>query len=176
MSIDLQRALSLLDSELSKKKVNCQITICGGAALILMGVVSRETIDIDIVSKEIPIEILEAAKIVAKKLNYPLGWLNNKVSPIVERLPADWQDHLIVVYTGKAITITSISRQDLINSKLHAAIERRTVDYADLIGLKPIVSELEIASQYALNQASNENYELWVSGYIRQLKADLGLL
>jgi hypothetical protein len=137
---------------------------------------SRETVDIDVVSKQIPDAVLKIAKVIAKKLNYPEDWLNNKVHPIIERLPEEWEDHLIVVYSGKAVTIRTLSRQDLISAKLHAAIERRAADYADLIDLKPTLAEIDLADAYCLRQGTNETYANLVRGYARQLKKDLGLI
>ena len=145
MPIDIPKALSLLDKELSKKNFKADLTICGGAALILMGIVSRETVDVDVVAKEIPIWVLTAAKVVAKKLKCREDWLNNKVNPLIERLPSDWEEHLITLFTGAAITVRAISRQDLISAKLHAAVERRAADYSDLLELKPTAAEIETA-------------------------------
>jgi len=175
MAVDIQKALKLLDEELTKKNFKTELTICGGAALILMGIISRDTVDVDVVATQIPEAVLAAAKVVAKKLKYPEDWLNNKVNPIIERLPKDWQDHLVTLFTGKAVTIKSISRQDLVSAKLHAAVDRRARDYSDLVDLKPTAPEIALATQYCLKQAPNDNYEVWVNGFVRMLKKDLGI-
>ncbi len=174
-SVDIKKALSLLDKELVMKKFNVELIICGGAALILMGIVSRETVDVDVITKLIPDAVLEAAKVVAKKLKYPEDWLNNKASPILDRLPVNWEDHLITVFTGKAVTIKSISRQDLISAKLHAAVDRKAADYDDILDLNPTVLELDRARDYCLRLAQHETYEIWVNGYVKLLKKDLGI-
>ncbi|HLE01566.1 MAG TPA: DUF6036 family nucleotidyltransferase [Bdellovibrionota bacterium] len=173
--VDIPKALSLLDQELAKKKVQAELTICGGAALILMGVVSRGTSDVDVVAKKIPDAVLAAAKVVAKKLKCREDWLNNRVNPIIERLPVNWEDHLVTLFTGKAVTVKSISRQDLICAKLHAAVDRKGLDFSDVIDLKPTAAEIEVARQYCLKQAQTETYEVWVNGYVNLLKKDLGV-
>lgn len=173
--VDIPKALSLLDKELTNKKVKAELIICGGAALILMGIVSRETIDVDVIAKTIPDVVLDAAIIVAKKLKYREDWLNNRVNPIIERLPKDWEKHLVTLFTGKSVTIKSISRQDLISAKLHAAVDRKAADYSDLIDLKPTAAEIDVARLYCLKQNKNETFEVWVSGYVKLLKKDLGI-
>lgn len=173
--VDIPKALSLLDQELAKMNLKAELTICGGAALIMMGVVSRETVDVDVIADQIPDAVLTAAKLVAKKLKCREDWLNNRVSPLIQRLPVDWERHLITLFTGRAVTVRSISRQDLINGKLHAAIDRKASDYSDLIELKPTVAEIEIARRYCLWQAKSDTYEVWVNGYVDLLKKDLGV-
>ncbi len=173
--IDIHNALSLLDAELLRKKIKTELTICGGAALVLMGTISRATADVDVVAKVIPEAVLAAAKVVAKKLKCPETWLNNQVKPIMDRLPRDWEDHLVTVFTGHPITVRSISRQDIISAKLHAAIDRRAADFDDLIDLRPSAAEVENATAYCLKQATTETYEVWISGYVKLLKKELGL-
>jgi hypothetical protein len=174
--IDIHKALTLLDQELKKAKIKTELTICGGAALILMGTTLRGTTDVDVLAKKIPEAVLAAAKVVAKKLKSPETWLNNQVNSLIERLPKDWEDHLVTVYTGQAITVRSISRQDMINAKLHAAIDRRAADFDDLIHLKPSSVEIENARVYCLKQTPTETYEVWVNGYVKLLKKELNLI
>ena len=166
MPIDIPKALSLLDKELSKKNFKADLTICGGAALILMGIVSRETVDVDVVAKEIPIWVLTAAKVVAKKLKCREDWLNNKVNPLIERLPSDWEEHLITLFTGAAITVRSISRQDLISVNFTPQLKggRQIIQMVDL---KPTSVEIETAKHYCLKQSKNETYEVWVNRYVK---------
>jgi len=71
----------------------------------------------------------------------------------------------------------SISRQDLISSKLHAAVDRQAQDMDDLIFLKPDLEEIEIAAKYALKQGlaqGIETYEVFLDHYVKALKKDLG--
>lgn len=68
-----------------------------------------------------------------------------------------------------------LNRQDLISSKLHAAIDRKGEDYDDLLFLKPSVDEIEVAREYVLKQKSDlETSEVFINAWIRELKNDLG--
>ncbi|MCM0606006.1 MAG: hypothetical protein KA715_07935 [Xanthomonadaceae bacterium] len=109
-----------------------------------------------------------------KKIRINESWLNNKVSPLGKRLGKNWKSKCNIIFKGNAVTLKSISRQDLINSKLHAAVDRRSKDYNDILWLKPTLSELEFAKKYTLKQSEAETFEVWVNGYISEIKKDLG--
>ncbi len=183
MGIEVKKAIQELDRALQQEKCAMEIFICGGAALALLGISSRETGDVDLIAKVLEPALVRAANRVAKKLDYPETWLNNKVNPIIERLPLNWQRTATLVFHGKCLTVYSLSRQNLINSKLHACVERRSSDYLDLIALAPRLSELEKARAYCHKQhsanrtkgESNATYRIWVNGFINLLKKELGL-
>ncbi|MBF0106054.1 MAG: hypothetical protein HQM16_12090 [Deltaproteobacteria bacterium] len=183
MSIHVKKAIQELDRALQVEKCTIEIYICGGAALTLLGLTSRETGDVDMIAKVIEPALERAIKRVAKKLGYVDGWLNNKVHPIIERLPYNWQKTSTKVYEGKSLTVFSLGRQNLINLKLHACVERRTSDYMDLVALAPTLPELKKARQYCLQQKtinkskgeSKDTYLIWVNGFINMLKKELEL-
>lgn len=58
----MKLAISLFDKFLSDRKLEFRAIIIGGAALNLMGVISRETRDVDFLDPEIPAEIKKAQK------------------------------------------------------------------------------------------------------------------
>lgn len=84
-----------------------------------------------------------------------------------------WKSKCQILFQGSAITLKTISRQDLISSKLHAAVDRQAVDYTDIIWLKPNKQELEVAKAYALKQGEIENYEVFVNHYVQELMNEL---
>ncbi len=183
MAIQIKRAIKALDKGLQKENFSINLYICGSAALVLLGISIRKTGDIDLIAKTIEPALDRAIKRVAKKLNYPENWLNNRVSPIIDRLPSNWEKTSLEVYKGKNLTVYTLSRQNLINSKLHACVERRSLDYVDLLSLSPTKSEIEKAKRYCLKQKSSElttkdkkdSYKTWVNGFINILIMDLGL-
>ncbi len=102
-------------------------------------------------------------------------WLNNKVSTLSQRLGKGWKKKTVILFEGKAITLMGLNRQDLISSKLHAAIDRKGEDYEDLLFLKPNIAEIEIARKYVLKQKSDvETYEIFINAWVKELKNDLG--
>jgi hypothetical protein len=174
-SIDVILAISELDSALEQSANHYVLYTCGGASLIYLGYDDRRTGDVDIINEDLSDELKQASFEVAKKLQIGQDWLNNQVHPLGKRLGKDWKLKCQCVYQGKAITLKSISRQDLINSKFHATIERTGKDYTDILWLKPTLEELETARNYALKLGATENYPIFVTGYFNEIKKDLGL-
>ena len=176
MEIDVKKSILALDTELAKltKEIYTLYT-CGGASLIFLGYDSRRTSDVDIICEQLDDVLVEASKIVSKKLNIPIEWINNKVTPLGDRLGIRWKSKCIILYKGKNLILKSISRQDLISSKLHAAIDRTRKDFDDLLWLKPSLTEIENAKKYVLKQSKIETYEIFVNAYVKELKNALGL-
>jgi hypothetical protein len=172
--IDVLKAIQELDVILHQMGRSYELFTCGGAALIYLGYESRRTGDIDIIEDVLDEKLKTAVAHVAIKLRISDTWLNNTVSPLGKRLGKNWKSKCTVIFKGNAITLKCISRQDLINSKLHATVDRRSKDYHDILWLKPTPTELELAKKYTLKQNETENYVIWVNGYVSELKKDLG--
>lgn len=172
--IDVLEAIKELDSVLNEIGCSYELFTCGGAALIYLGYETRRTGDIDIIEDNIDETLKNASIKVAKKLRINEGWLNNKVSPLGKRLGKNWKSKCTVVFKGKSILLKCISRQDLINSKLHATVDRQSADYNDILWLKPTLKELEVAKAYTIKQNNSETYKVFVNGYISEIKKDLG--
>lgn len=121
--------------------------ICiGGAALSLLGVISRETRDCDVLAPEIPADIKlmsEAFAAEVSKGGTPLqrDWLNNGPASLVRDLPSDWQTRTVLVFQGRALTLFTLGRADLLKSKLFALCDR-AVDRPDCLALNPRKEEL----------------------------------
>ena len=159
-----------------KRGLTFVLYTCGGAQLILLGHTTRRTEDVDLIHEQIDQELLEASKVVAQKLGIQDDWLNNKVSGLAQRLGRGWKKKTIILFEGNAITLMGLNRQDLISSKLHAAIDRKGEDYQDLIFLKPSLEEIEMARKYVVKQKTDiETSEVFINAWIRELKNDLGL-
>ncbi|MGK5082429.1 DUF6036 family nucleotidyltransferase [Bdellovibrionota bacterium FG-1] len=172
-AIEVKKAIKELDRALEQEECSIEIYICGGAALTLLGLGNRKTGDIDMIAKVIDPALDRAIKRVAKKLGYPVGWLNNKVNPIIDRLPSNWKTTVTKVFEGRNLTVYSLGRQNLINSKLHACVERRAFDYQDLLILKPDAVELAAGRRYCLKQ-KNAN-PIWIEAFTNMLKKELKL-
>jgi hypothetical protein len=171
--INVLRAIQELDSALKPTGETYTLYICGGAALIFLGFDGRRTGDVDIIEEKIDEPLQDAAVQVAEKLKISETWLNNKVASLGQRLEKNWKSKCTTLFTGKAITLKSISRQDLINSKLHATVDRHSQDYKDLLWLRPTQKELILARAYTVKQNPAETYSVFVDAYISELKKDL---
>lgn len=131
--------------------------------------------DIDVILEKFDKPLENAVAEVAKQLKISTTWLNNQVTPLGTRLGKGWKSKCQTLFQGGAVTLKAISRQDLISSKLHAAVDRQAVDYTDIIWLKPTKQELEIAKKYTLKQGKVETYEVFVKHYVLELMNELGI-
>jgi hypothetical protein len=171
--MDPKSVFQLLDQEMEQAKIERSLIICGGAALITLGWIRRETRDVDVIIPDLDEELLKAAGVVATKLRLREDWLNNVVSPIKFGLPKGWEDRSVPIFEGKALTIKSLGRQDLIATKLLGACDRGD-DVADLIAAAITSEELKLAKDWVLKQDGSEIWpqivEECVSEIERQIK------
>jgi len=174
--VDTQKAIRELDKVLSASGLTYVLYTCGGTQLIFLGYNTRKTQDVDLIVEEIDDDLKRAAQKVAKKLDLEKDWLNNNFFPLGKRLGRGWKKKTVVLFKGKALTLMGLDRQDLINAKLHAAIDRRGEDYDDLLFLKPNLKELKLAETYVLHLKKDlETAEVFVRQWVKELKHDLGL-
>ena len=82
----LATALTQLDEELTKRKLNIEIVICGAYALHLFGYSrSEHTLDVDSITKLHSTEIKQIIETIGQKLSLGPCWLNDQASTV--RLP-----------------------------------------------------------------------------------------
>lgn len=162
-----------LDAELSRAKQKRELVICGGAALIALGIVSRETRDVDVLIPELDALLEEAAKKIAPSFQLKKGWLNNGPRDLIKDLPKNWQTDCTKVFEGKSLRVLSIGRADLIRSKLYAACDRPE-HLSDLIALKPTQSELAEAETWTLERDASDIWPQIVSECAATLRRKLG--
>jgi hypothetical protein len=139
-----------------------EAVVIGGAALGLLGVVSRQTRDCDILYPMLPKAIQEAAREFAQIRSregdlLADDWLNNGPSSLTDVLPLGWKDRLQVAYKGEALTLHCLGRLDLIRSKLFALCDRGT-DIQDCIALAPTNDELEEIKPWLEEQDANPDW------------------
>jgi|GEM_PF-5342689 len=77
--------------------------ICGGAALIALGIISRSTKDIDLLLPKIDSDTREIAVSVGSKLGLSEGWINNGSDDILNYLEAGWKKRCSIVFEGTAL-------------------------------------------------------------------------
>jgi hypothetical protein len=105
---ETKSTLLAFDQYLAERRLQFHAVVIGGAALNLLGVVSRLTKDCDILHPEIPNEIAEASRGFATKVRTKGGtlqdnWLNNGPSSLSSHLPPRWEERLQTVFAGTAI-------------------------------------------------------------------------
>lgn len=172
-----KETIAAFDFFLNERGLSFDAVVIGGAALGLLGVVSRQTRDCDILHPKLPKKIQDAAKIFAKIRNregdlLADDWLNNGPSSLTDVLPDGWKDRLQVAYKGKAIVLHCLGRIDLLRSKLFALCDRG-IDLQDCVALAPTKEELEEIRPWLEYQDANPDWPAHTRTIIEDLKQRL---
>ena len=137
--------LAALDQYLEMRALRFEGVVIGGAALNLLGVVSRPTKDCDILSPTIPEPIAGAARTFAAEMRHggqllQDDWFNNGPASLAKELPERWEDRLLSAFKGKALHLRTLGRDDLLRTKLFALCDRAL----ELAALLPWVEEQDL--------------------------------
>ncbi|MEN8246149.1 MAG: hypothetical protein ABFS43_14745 [Thermodesulfobacteriota bacterium] len=163
------------------------LVVCGGAALISCGMVSRTTTqDVDIVAMmnmgadfvspdPLPEGLLRIAFQVAEDLDLPEIWLNNGPSRdpgglYQVGLPEGIGDRLTRRDYGKRLTVYYVNRIDQIYFKVFASVDSgpgRHVD--DLMELRPSPNEIEKAALWAMTHDQSAGFRMVLVSMLHQM-------
>lgn len=181
----LDRAFASLAIRLEQNEAAPQeIVVCGGSALILTGLVSRTTKDVDIVALAVsgdlrspdplPSELREAAAEAAEDLGLQTDWLNNGPSRgegglFQMGLPEGLAERLKTQHYGAHLTVHFIDRVDQIHFKLYAAADRGGYHIEDLRALEPTPAEIEAAARWATTHDVSEGFVMILKDLLRSL-------
>ncbi|RJO68775.1 MAG: hypothetical protein C4523_06865 [Myxococcales bacterium] len=173
-----RETIEQFDLFLARQGLSLSAVIIGGAALSLLGIISRETRDCDVLHPQLPDEIIKAQANFAAEMRgrgIPLqdDWLNNNPMPVANLLPEGWLSRTQVAYQGTALTLLSLSRSDILLTKLFAYCDRGT-DLGDCLALKPTAGELKAALPWIAVQDANPDWPRHVEESIRDLGRRLG--
>jgi hypothetical protein len=154
--------IEAFDLFLRDRGLRFDAVVIGGAALSLLGVVSRPTKDIDILVPEIPQEIHIAARAFAVEIRaageiLQDDWLNNGPASLADHLSTGWQERLQDVFDGSALHFRCLGRHDLLCAKLFALCDRG-IDLDDCIALAPTLAELENVLTWLQLQDANPDW------------------
>ena len=166
--------ISRFDAFLAARGLLLDGVVVGGTALGLLGVVSRQTRDCDILYPALSADILEAARAFAAQRRadgdaLADDWLNNGPSSLADVLPEGWQTRTIVVFAGSAVTLRSLGRADLLRSKLFALCDRG-IDLGDCLALQPTRAELRKLSAWLEVRDAHPDWP----AHVRETLVDLG--
>jgi Nucleotidyltransferase of unknown function (DUF6036) len=166
--------LSTFDRYLAERALRFEGIVIGGAALNLLGVVERPTKDCDVLHPELPEEIKAASRTFAADLRrdgeaLADDWLNNGPAALAKQLPAAWEERVQTIFTGAAIELRSLGRQDFLCTKLFALCDRG-LDLADCLALAPTADELAAILPWLEKQDLNPDWP----AHVRATLADLG--
>ncbi len=181
----LNRALNLLGELLAVRDHPHQhFVVCGGSSLLALGLVSRTTTqDVDILARvdadglvtprPLPDWLLAAAGEVARQLDLPEDWLNDRVAEETLfscGLPEGLQQRLTLRNYGPKLSISYIGRRDQIFLKLHAAVDRDGGRHLqDLLDLEPAADELLDAAKWTRTQDPSEGFLMLLGEMLKHL-------
>ncbi len=168
-----QDIIPAFDRFLGGRGLHFSAIAIGGAALAVLGVISRFTRDLDILDPAIPDAIRKAAIDFAKKQRLAEDWLNTGPASLMKDLPPGWRARTQVLYDGTNLKLSTLARIDLIGVKLWAMCDRmRDVD--DLVALAPSDAELATTAAWVTPLDANPSWPAHVAANVVALKRRLG--
>ncbi len=192
-SADIQQALRRVGELLDAAGQPYAVVIVGGAALNLLGIVSRVTRDVDILAfarrrgarqwrlepapNPIPEPLAGAIRTVASDMGLAENWLNTgPAGQWKQRFPrgllarVEWRRY-------SALRVGIVSRPDLIRFKVYAAADGHPGDrhVRDLDALDPTEAELRAAARWVKTQDAGPGFPALVDQVVEHIRARRGL-
>jgi hypothetical protein len=170
--------LNRFDQFLISQGVTLAAVVVGGTALELLGIITRETRDCDVIHPSLPADVLEAARAFAiiETANGRVlaeDWLNNGPSKVGPLLPAGWEARTQPAFDGVAVQLRVLGRRDLLLTKLFALCDRGT-DLGDCVALAPSALELEELAPWVAKQDAHPQWPAHVEATLLDLARRLG--
>jgi hypothetical protein len=162
--------LSALGEQLALRGERYTIVVVGGSGLLVLGLISRPTRDVDVaallegeslVSAEpLPEGLLAAARTVAADFGLPQDWLNSGPASLLDfGLPDGLVERAQRREYGKALCVLFASREDQVHFKLYAVVDQGAGRHlADLQALAPTQAELLQAARWTRTHDPSEGY------------------
>ncbi|MDO8188435.1 DUF6036 family nucleotidyltransferase [Conexibacter sp. JD483] len=163
--------LRALGEQLAAAGAAFDVVVVGGSALLVLGLASRATKDVDVLAVRtggslvsadpLPPALVEASDRVARDFGLPADWLNSGPAGLMDfGLPEGFAERVEVREYGPALTVRFASRFDQIHFKLYAAVDASTPGKhaADLRELSPTRDELIAAARWSLTHDPSDGY------------------
>lgn len=175
MNMDRENLLNLL-KELGKVYGSLDgpilsLGVCGGAGLILSGLIERTTKDIDAIFPAVwPEKFSEAVQIIAKNYGLPANWINLGAKQLTTMgLPEGFMERAKKVEFGGRLTFYFASRYDQIFFKVYASADRGGYHVDDLLALHPTEEELLAAARWCCTHDVSPGFKKILISMFEQL-------
>lgn len=168
-----RETMKAFDAWLSERPLSFEAVIVGGSALALLGVIDRQTRDLDVLFPPLTKAVQEAAREFAAHvrrdgIQLADDWLNNGPMDLGSTLPAGWLERVQSLYSGIALKLSTLGREDLLKSKLFALCDRGT-DLGDCLARAPTRGEIDGAETWLVQQDADP---MWPE-HVRETLVDL---
>jgi hypothetical protein len=188
---NLISALRALGEILASQGEYAAVVVVGGTALIMQGLVTRVTRDVDVIAishdppekeskvieapEPLPEVLTRAISRVARDYNLPNDWMNTMVGLQWKTgLPEGFEERIHWrQYDGLWLGLAD--RYDLIFLKLYATADSEgptSVHFQDLMALKPNDEELDAAAQWVRTQDPSEPFARILDEVLRYAKGN----
>lgn len=179
----LDQALLLTAERLEQMDAPAEtLVVCGGSALLALGLVRRATRDVDVLASVDPkfglvdprpfsAALSRVVEEVGATLDLPRGWFNaGPADQVPAGLPDGFLSRLIRREYGPRLIIHYPDRFDLIHLKLFAAMDQGPGRHtADLMKLAPTADEMLAAARWVLTQDASDAFPLLMRDALTQL-------
>lgn len=176
-----------LGERLAHVQEPCAIVVLGGAALNLLAIVDRPTIDVDVLARAddagtirppdpLPEALRHAIVAVARDRGLLATWMNTTVAdqwrfglPPGLAARIEWR-------TFGALRVGIVGRRDLICFKLYASSDQTgpdNVHVRDLLALKPNAEDLEWAAEWVRTQDASPEFPAVVARVVAYVQDTL---
>ncbi len=166
----LDRALGTLGEILQARGLGYELVAIGGSSLMLLGLITRPTKDLDAVAlvehgkylsaEPLPGPLADAIADVGRALSIGERWLNPGPTDLLRfGLPEGFEKRVELKRYG-GLTLHLAGRQDQVFFKLYAAVDQgiRSKHAADLRALDPTREELLAAARWSQTHDPSEGY------------------
>jgi hypothetical protein len=178
----VRELLAALGALLGARGQEYAVVIVGGGSLLLQGLTTRTTQDVDVIAlvehglfrkaDPLPADLAEAARDVGLAAGLDRDWLNSVAAVVMNEpgLPKGFAERAAVLDFG-ALTVFVASRFDLICLKLQAAVDRASPSkhLDDLRLLEPTKDELIEAGAWARGHDPSQAFRSQLVAYLRML-------
>jgi hypothetical protein len=168
---------------------SASIVIVGGAALSLLGVVERRTVDIDVIAigsgpplrpperllvpGALPAAIMTEVARLTRDLGLPEGWINTDVTSGGQLVLAPGFAERVSWERFGGLWVGLTGRLDLIALKLHASVDSdiRSRHFSDLLALRPSAAELDSAAAWVRTQDAGPEFPRLLAQVLGHVRA-----
>jgi len=165
---ELIRLLKRLDEALVH---SLEVYLVGGANLLARNLISRGTMDMDVIwPEEFSQEVIEAITSIAREERVYDKWINTMPSSDAQFLTKGWKKRCDMFFSGEHLTVLLVSRKDIVGLKIAAAMDRDRDDARDLLEMKLSEEEWDFGHRWARNYDGNPDWAGQIDLLVEELQ------